>query len=151
MISLERSPPPTRRLHTIERTQGWTMLFFFPLQHLSFLRTNDLVPRHPNDSVDRTLSLWSTRFWMAYVVLQLAHLREDRALLVKRQRALDKLSAREKLHPQERVELARRWDAWYNELAVNLSFLPMTAHWSVTPPPPIPVWCVANTLQKQVT
>ena len=141
MISLERSPPPTRRLHTIERTQGWTMLFFFPLQHLSFLRTNDLVPRRIPTANDRTLSLWSTRFWMAYVVLQLAHLREDRALLVKRQRALDKLNAREKLQPLERVELARRWDAWYNELAVNLSFLPMTAHGSVRPPYPFP--CVS--------
>jgi hypothetical protein len=72
---------------------------------------------------------------MAYVVLQLAHLREDRTLLVKRQRALDKLSSREKLQPLERVELARRWDAWYNELAVNLSFLPMTVHWSAAPSP----------------
>jgi hypothetical protein len=133
MISLERAPPPTRRLHTIERTQGWSMLFFFPLQHLSFLRTNDLIPSTlpPRITNDRTLSLWSTRFWMAYVVLQLAHLREDRTLLVKRQRALDKLSSREKLQPQERVEIARRWDAWYNELAVNLSFLPMTIHWSL--------------------
>jgi len=128
MISLERAPPPTRRLLTIERTQGWSMLAFYPLQHLSFLRTNDLiVPRVD----DRAVSLWSTRFWMAYVVLQLAHLREDRALLVKRQRALDKLNSREKLQPQERVELGRRWDAWYNELAVNLSFLPMTVHWSL--------------------
>ena len=65
---------------------------------------------------------------MAYIVLQLAHLREDRALLVKRHRALDKLSSREKLQPQERAELVRRWDAWYNELAVNLSFLPITIH-----------------------
>jgi hypothetical protein len=137
MISLERAPPPTRRLHTIERTQGWSMLAFFPLQHLSFLRTNDLIPSslplptRPIKLNDRAVSLWSTRFWMAYVVLQLAHLREDRTLLVKRQRALDKLSSREKLQPLERVELARRWDAWYNELAVNLSFLPMTVHWSL--------------------
>ena len=120
------------------------MLFFFPLQHISFLRTNDLVPRRIPAADDHTLSLWSTRFWMAYVDLQLAHLREDRALLVKRQRAHDKLSAREKLQPLERVELARRWDAWYNELAVNLSFLPMTAHGSVPPicpSPPFP--CVS--------
>jgi len=50
-------------------------------------------------------------------------------LLVK-QRALDKLSTREKLQPEERAELVRRWDAWYNELVVNLSYLPMTIHWS---------------------
>jgi len=133
LIALERAPPPTRRLHTIERTQGWSMLAFYPLQQLSFLHTNDLVPAAlPRRIIinDRAVSLWSTRFWMAYVVLQLAHLREDRALLVKRQRALEKLSSREKLQPQERAELARRWDAWYNELVVNLSYLPMTIHWS---------------------
>ncbi|KAI9450923.1 hypothetical protein BJY52DRAFT_1215282 [Lactarius psammicola] len=65
---------------------------------------------------------------MAYIVLQLAHLREDRVLFVEQQSALDSLSTREKLRPQECAELARRWDAWYNELAVNLSYLPATIH-----------------------
>src|SRR6266702_983885 len=145
LIALERAPPPIRRLLTIERTQGWSMLAFFPLQQLSFLCTNDLVPPAlplPTPSGkprrvtinDGVVSLWSTHLLMAYIVLQLAHLCEDRALLVKQQRALEKLSACEKLQPQERAELARRWDAWYNELAVNLSYLPMTIHWSAPPP-----------------
>ncbi|KAH8987063.1 hypothetical protein EDB86DRAFT_3082430 [Lactarius hatsudake] len=102
---------------------------------LSFLRTNVLVPSASHlptppggkprrvATHDGAVSLWSTRLWMAYVVLQLAHLREDRAL--------EKLSAREKLQLQERAELARRWDAWYNELAVNLSYLSMTIHGSL--------------------
>jgi len=60
-------------------------------------------------------------------VLQLAHLREDRTLLIKKQRAISRLNSMEK----ERAEIARRWDRWYNELAVNLSFLPMTIHWSL--------------------
>ena len=33
-------------------------------------------------TIDGAISLWTTRLWMAYVMLQLAHLREDRALLV---------------------------------------------------------------------
>ncbi|KAI0255160.1 hypothetical protein BJV78DRAFT_1119946 [Lactifluus subvellereus] len=142
LISLERSPPPTRRLLTIERTQGWSMLAFYPLQHFSYLRTHELIPAAlPLPSLsgkprrvainDPAVSLWSTRLWAAYVVLQLAHLREDRALLLKRQRALNRLSPREKLQPEERAELARRWDSLYNELAVNLSYLPMTIHWSL--------------------
>jgi hypothetical protein len=142
LISLERAPPPTRRLLTIERTQGWSMLAFYPLHHISYLRTHDLIPpafpslpgnSRPatikNQSTAVSFSLWSSRFWAAYVILQLAHLREDRALLVKRQRALNKLSPKERLQPEERAELAHRWDAWYNELAVNLSYLPMTIHW----------------------
>ncbi len=128
------APPFTRRLLTIERTQGWSILAFFPLQQLSFLRTNDLVPaalplptpsRMPPGMTinDGAVSLWSMRLWMAYVVLQLAHLHEGRVLLDKRQRALKTVAAGAR-------ELARRWDAWYNELAVNLSYLLMTIHWS---------------------
>ncbi|KAH9998938.1 hypothetical protein BJV77DRAFT_1058526 [Russula vinacea] len=129
LISLERAHPPTRRLLTIERTQGWTMLAFYPLQHLSYFRKHDLVPAtlpFP-PAFPPAVSLWSSRLWATYVVLQLAHLREDRTLLIKKRRALSRLSSVEK----ERAELARRWDTWYNELAVNLSFLPMTIHWSL--------------------
>ena len=140
LISLERAHPPTRRLLTIERTQGWTMLAFYPLQHLSYFRKHDLVPAAlplppglPSSAGKprrvtvnpAAVSLWSSRLWATYVVLQLAHLREDRTLLIKKRRALSRLNSVEK----ERAELARRWDTWYNELAVNLSFLPMTIHW----------------------
>jgi hypothetical protein len=140
LISLERAPPPTRRLLTIERAQGWSMLAFYPLQHISYLRAHELIPAvlslpslsgksRPVTINKPAVSLWSSRLWAVYVVLQLEHLREDRALLLKRQRALNRLSPKEKLQPEERAELVRRWNAWYNELAVNLSYLPMTIHW----------------------
>ncbi|KAI0044164.1 hypothetical protein FA95DRAFT_1497534 [Auriscalpium vulgare] len=152
LISLERSPPPTRRLHTIERLQGWSMLAFYPLQHIYYLRSRDIIPTSAslplpvefastasvpkgsakssvNVPINATaLSLWSTRLWAVYVVLQLAHLGEDRELLRRRQRAL----SREKAAGEEqREEIKQRWAAWYNELAVNLAYLPMTIHWSL--------------------
>jgi hypothetical protein len=143
LISLERTPPPTRRLLTIERTQGWSMLAFYPLQHLAYFRRHDIIPTTlplpaglPSQSSGKprratlnvaALSVWASRLWATYIVLQLAHLREDRTLLIKKQRALNRLSSVEK----ERAELARKWDTWRNELAVNLSFLPMTIHWYV--------------------
>jgi hypothetical protein len=146
LISLEHTPPPTRRLLTIERTQGWSMLAFYPLQHLSYFRKHDLIPATlplptglPSQLSGKprrvainvpAVSLWSSRLWATYVVLQLAHLREDRTLLIKKQRALSRLGSVEK----ERAELVHRWDRWYNELAVNLSFLPMTIHWYVSFP-----------------
>ncbi|KAI9441042.1 hypothetical protein BJY52DRAFT_1195284 [Lactarius psammicola] len=116
LISLERAPPPTPRLLTIERTQWWSMTISFPLQQLSFLRTNALPLPSPSGKP-------------RHVTIDDGALRENRAYLVKRQRALDKPSIREKLRPQEHAELARWWDAWYNELAVNLNYLPMTIHW----------------------
>ncbi|KAI9456027.1 hypothetical protein BJY52DRAFT_1224387 [Lactarius psammicola] len=77
--------PPTPHL-TIERTQGWSVLVF-PHQQLSFLPTNDLLPsalplptpfRKPRRVTinDGAVSLKSTRLWMAYVMLQLAHMRK---------------------------------------------------------------------------
>lgn len=144
LVALERTPPPTRKLLNIERTQGWAMLAFYPLDQLYYLITHGVMspsfsvplplPHKTEESSAATstkkyelnptrLTLWSTRCWMVYVVLQLAHLREDRTLLVKRQRALKKVRG------PEHAEIKRRWDAWYNELAVNLAYLPLTIHW----------------------
>jgi hypothetical protein len=122
------------------------MLAFYPLQHLAYFRKLDLIPTalplpvglpsQPSGKPRRVtingaaVAQWATRFWATYIVLQLAHLREDRTLLIKKQRALSRLSS----VGEERAELARRWDRWYNELAVNLSFLPMTIHWYVSVP-----------------
>lgn len=120
------------------------MLTFYPLQHLSYFRKHDLIPAalplpavlssqssgKPHEATINVaaVSRWSTRLWATYIVLQLAHLREDRALLIKKHRAVKRLGSAEK----ERAELAGQWDRWYNELAVNLSFLPMTIHWYVS-------------------
>ncbi|THH15342.1 hypothetical protein EW146_g5122 [Bondarzewia mesenterica] len=149
LISLERSPPPTRSLLTIERAQGWSMLAYYPMEHLYYLLAHDIIPSsiplpslpfirsassssiQPSPSKEApspaltlslnstSLSLWSCRFWAVYVVLQLAHLREDRTLLLKRERALSK----EKVKGLEHEELKARRDAWWNELAVNLGSL----------------------------
>ncbi|KAH0833055.1 hypothetical protein J3R83DRAFT_12046 [Lanmaoa asiatica] len=42
MISMEKNPPPTRTLLTIERLQGWSMLAYYPLEHLYYLRAHNL-------------------------------------------------------------------------------------------------------------
>jgi hypothetical protein len=117
------------------------MLAFYPLHHLSYFRKHDIVPitfplpsglslssasGKPRQVAinGAVVSRWSSRLWATYVVLQLAHLCEDRALLIKKQRALSRLSSMQK----ERAELALRWSTWRNEVAVNLSFLPITIH-----------------------
>lgn len=110
MTTLERNPSPTRKLRTIERLQGWSMLGYYPLEHLYYLLSHDIIPEklalpsltafvpfirtRPSTKYIPlqlgTLGLWSTRFWAAYVFLQLAHLREDEKLLRVRARTLAK-------------------------------------------------------------
>jgi len=142
LISLERNPQPTRNLHTIERLQAWSMLAYYPLEHLSYLGSHGIIPKTIKNpltflskkkyiSLDpTTLGIWSCRFWALYVFLQFAHLREDRKLLELRRKALRKAKGTG-LTPEEKQEIAQRSDAWWSEVLVNLGYLPLTIHWSL--------------------
>ena len=158
MIDLERSPPPTRLLHNIERIQGWSMLAYCPMEAVAYLGSHGILPVAA--SVQNAFWLWGSRFWALYVGLQLLHLVEDNRLLRLRAKALERSrghptpnkiqlnpnghlpttpSASEKSgeSTQEQVITRRMWDelddrkaAILNELWVNLGYLPLTIHWS---------------------
>ncbi|KAJ7022627.1 hypothetical protein C8F04DRAFT_1137596 [Mycena alexandri] len=142
LISLERTQQPTRNLLTIERLQGWSMLGYYPLEHLCYLRIHGVIPEKvsspaslrnpkakpiPLDS--KYLSLWSCRCWAAYVILQFAHLREDRKLLKLQHRTLRK--SKVAVTAAEKRDLDRRWDAFWSSLLVNICNLPLALHWSL--------------------
>ncbi|KAJ7659916.1 hypothetical protein B0H17DRAFT_1095674 [Mycena rosella] len=143
LISLERTPQPTRNLLTIERLQGWSMLGYYPLEHLCYLRIHDVIPAtvpSPASVLDpaakplalepQSLALWSCRCWASYVILQFAHLREDRKLLQLQQRTLRK-SKGASLTAADKQEFLRRWDAYWSGMLVNVCNLPLALHWSV--------------------
>ncbi|KAJ7717736.1 hypothetical protein DFH07DRAFT_861003 [Mycena maculata] len=142
LISLERTQQPTRNLLTIERLQGWSMLGYYPFEHLCYLRIHDVIPAtvpSPASVFDPSakpisldpakLGLLSVRFWLSYVVLQFAHLREDRKLLQLQQRTLRK--GKGALTAVEKRDLERRWDAYWSGMLVNVCNLPLALHWSV--------------------
>jgi len=149
LTSLERNPPPTRRLHTIERLQGWSMLCYYPLEHLYYLLSHSIIPSQlarpailsafSSKSLELkdtpialdagALSRLSVRFWALYVFLQFAHLREDGKLLKQRERALGKSKAT--TAQAEMDELRKRWDALWGQVVVNLGYAPLTLHWSL--------------------
>jgi len=154
MTGLERSRPPTRKLLSIERLQGWSMLLYYPLEHLYYLRAHAILPlsftlpfalpfltRNKKLTLDiNKLGLWSTRFWAAYVFLQLAHLSEDFGLLKLRERAVSKIKGKGKeredgqvddVGAAERAELSTRRSALTSELITQLGYLPLTVHWSL--------------------
>lgn len=123
-----------------------SMLCFYPLDHLSYLCTHGVIPATiPLPNLLRStskkvitlkpgvLGMWSCRFWSLYVLLQFAHLREDRKLLLQRQRTLRKAKS---VTPSEKREIAKRWDAYYNQIVINLANLPLALHWYA----PAPDW-----------
>ena len=67
LVSIEKSQPATRKLLTIERLQGWSMLAYYPLEHVYYLASHKLLPWKLSRRTIDALGLWSTRFWAAYV------------------------------------------------------------------------------------
>jgi hypothetical protein len=143
LIALERNPQPTRKLLMIERLQGWSMLAYYPLEHIYYLRSHGIIPAtipslaslfsssaKPFTPGLDTIGMWSSRFWALHVILQFAHLSEDYKLLSMRERSLRK--AKGTGHgASEKEELQRSWDAYWNEVIVNVGYLPLTIHWYV--------------------
>jgi hypothetical protein len=146
MVALERSPPPTRLLHNIERIQGWSMLLYCPVEAVAYLASHNVLSISP--STQSKLWLNSARAWALYVGLQLLHLVEDNRLLRLRARALERSRGHptpintpsgnddEKSLSVEQVQTRRMWDelddrkaAILNEFWVNLGYLPLTVHW----------------------
>lgn len=155
MIALERTPPPTRLLHNIERIQGWSMLLYCPIEAVAYLAGHSILSLSPK--TQNRLWLISARFWALYVGLQLLHLVEDNRLLRLRARALERsrghptpvpraqqragatdvektaaaVSEEQQLTRRMWNELDERKEAIMNELWVNLGYLPLTVHWYV--------------------
>lgn len=81
------------------------MLAYFPLEHIYYLASHSILPTQitrpsllgkasePINIDIAAISRNSTRLWAFYVLLQIAHLREDRRLLKVRERAVGKLKA----------------------------------------------------------
>ncbi|KAH9915117.1 uncharacterized protein B0H18DRAFT_1042614 [Fomitopsis serialis] len=149
LTAIERNPPPTRKLLTIERFQGWAMLAYYPLEHTYYMLAHDIIPAtfalptlaslipfvasKPSGklvTLNRgAFALWSCRFWAAYILLQFVHLKEDFNLLKMREKAVGKSKAIS--YPAEKEELRKRWDAFWGEVVVNAGYLPQALHWSL--------------------
>jgi hypothetical protein len=125
LSSMERSQPPSRKLLTIERLQGWSMLAYYPLEHLYFLASQKIIPI--NQRRLAKIAVWSCRFWAAYVMLQFVHLQEDQHHLRLAQKAIKGGDATS----EQKKEISRKKRALRNEFLVNLGYLPLTIHWWV--------------------
>lgn len=118
------------------------MLAYYPLEHIYYLCSHGIIPSSvptlsslfssnakPIALNTDKIGIWSCRFWALYVLLQFAHLREDRKLLQLRERSLSKAKGKASAVSGELEELRQRWDSYWNEILVNVGYLPLTVHW----------------------
>jgi len=105
---------------TLERLQVYSMLLYYPLEHVAFLGSHQIIALSPERQLK--YSLWSVRAWAVYTFAELAnlHLRSKAiALRLRTELSSDELKA-------ARAEEA----AIRNSFIVNMAYLPLTVHWS---------------------
>lgn len=148
LISLERSPPPTKLLLQIERIQAWSMVAYCPMEALAYLGYHKVL----NISEHRQNWLWkhALRLWLLYVVLQFVHIFENNRLLRLRAKALERSRGHPKPHPSKKTseevvplteeqqvtrrmwdELQERKNALVTNFWIYVGYLPPSVHWAV--------------------
>ncbi|BGP17652.1 hypothetical protein JCM10213_001305 [Rhodosporidiobolus nylandii] len=134
------SQPQDKQILLLEKLQAWSMLLYYPLEHIYYLAGKGVFKISPQRI--SSIAVWSCRFWAAYVVLQIFHIRRsfqllrlDRIALTRTtrervrngevtQQAVEEEKAQMKALQKREGDLKR--DCW-----VQAGYLPLTAHWSL--------------------
>ncbi|BGP09372.1 hypothetical protein JCM10049v2_005239 [Rhodotorula toruloides] len=134
------SQPKDKQILRLQKLQAWSMLLYYPLEHLYYLAGKGVFKISPKRIGE--IAVWSCRFWAAYVVLQIFTIRRS-FQLVREERASVLRANRERIrkgdtapesvkHEKDQLRLLAnkerdlKLDCW-----VQAGYLPLTAHWSL--------------------
>ncbi|KAK9764698.1 hypothetical protein K7432_007601 [Basidiobolus ranarum] len=154
ILAVERDPPASRTLLWVERLQNLSMVLYYPLEHVYWLAAHQIIP--VSTAKNNKISLWSCRFWAAYVILQFVHSYEEYRLWHVKRIGLLKKSGEDSVDPKEMEALMAEKRSIKMWNIVNTAYFPMTVHWSLEKSP-IPEWfigvcgVVAGMYQLQLT
>lgn len=116
------------------------MLAYFPTEQLYYLRVHGIIPAAVTlPFLGKTVALnarrllqVSSRFYLAYVVLEFFRLKERSGLLYAKEKALRKANANSVEANAERAELKHNWNAHMVATAYNTFRFPGALHWYVS-------------------
>jgi hypothetical protein len=137
LLSHSKHPPATSKLLKLERWQIFTMLAYFPTEHLYYLRVHDIIPAavtlpilgKPVPLNAKKLLQVSSRFYLAYIFLEFFRLKERAGLLYTKQKSLNKASTNNTKAGAEKAKLKDSWKAHQLATAYNALRLPGALHW----------------------
>jgi len=118
-----REPPSDRVLRVLMWTQVATNAAYQYLENGAYLSSHGVL-RWSEERQTRWY-VWSSRFWMAHVALDLGRLVRVKQL---RRRKGEKVFGQEK---EGKVEMIREEARWWSEVYVNAAYAPLTVHWSL--------------------
>jgi hypothetical protein len=102
----------------ISTLQLITLLCYYPLENLSYLSSKGAIGL--SKAREGRWSLWSVRFWAAYVMLDLWALKRRRDALNVREKAARVEAKDEKEGDEARQTLNGDWEQWSEEVMVNV-------------------------------
>lgn len=106
-------PPQDPVLRGIAYTQVAANLAYQPLENIAYLAMHNIIPASVvSERAQTLLWIYSCYLWALHVVLDLGRLYRESQL-------------------QKTGELPKNDFSWYQYLAINLSYLPLTVHWSL--------------------
>ncbi|RUP46332.1 peroxisomal biogenesis factor 11 [Jimgerdemannia flammicorona] len=134
MAFIEHHPPTSQFLLHVERLQNLCNLIYYPLEHAYWLGAHNVLPL--SKKTTNRISIWSCRFWAAYVLLQYVNLEEQRRIVNEKEANLARRIKAGELDDvgQNRAALmtvsAQRRNIYINYV-INTAYLPLTIHWSL--------------------
>ncbi|CAM0138043.1 hypothetical protein VKS41_001264 [Umbelopsis sp. WA50703] len=133
MAYLEHNPSPSRLHLNIERVQNLSMVIYYPLEHIYWLASHNVIPLAPQKT-DR-IGIWSCRFWALWVVLEFGRIAEQYRLLRRKESKVMKSIKDAEITIAERDEQLASIRSEKKAMAIgtiiNSGYLPLTVHWSL--------------------
>lgn len=111
-------PPQDPVLRRIAYTQVIANLLYQPLENVAYLAMHNILP--VSGANQTKLWIYSCYLWALHVVLDLWRLYRERTLIQRENAATGEKGEKKKLD-----------SGWYKYLVINLSYLPLTVHWSL--------------------
>lgn len=127
LVSTLRDPPKDMTLRKIAYLQIVVNIFYQILENLAYLGQHKVLP--VGKKRQNTYWLWSSRFWMAHVVLEFWRLKRDRDLSLKRREEEESKGAAEgpKWYDVASVMKSEgKKSVWLRQLWSNIAYAPLT-------------------------
>ncbi|RFU27257.1 hypothetical protein B7463_g9072, partial [Scytalidium lignicola] len=123
------NPPKDGLVRSIAYAQVLSILIYQYLENGAYLATKGVLKW--SKEKENNVWIWSSRFWMAFVGLDLIRLIREYTLKRKRSVAEETSTDGEKKKISTEQEETEWVATWRRELIVNLAWAPLTLHWSL--------------------
>lgn len=140
LVTTLRNPPNDMTIRKITYLQIVVNIFYQILENLAYLGQHKILPI--GKKKQSSYWLWSSRFWMAHVVLEFWRLKRDREVNMSlrgkgKEKIVDKKSVEEEDQQPKWYDVAGvlksegKKSVWLKQLWSNMAYAPLTVHWSL--------------------